>query len=130
MIYKLHPSEYGEWKRWYPELINSELEIISDNMHDIYYYIGNSDYVVGISSTVLFEAVEFDVGIMIIKERDYRKAEILYQNGFASLITSESELEEKVVCGCNGKQRVGDKNLFMKNSVENIKRELKKILIS
>ena len=130
MIYKLHPSEYGEWKKWYPDLVNSELEIVSENTHDIYYYIGNSDYIVGISSTVLFEAVEFNARVFIIKEKDYRKAEVLCQYNMASFIRNESELEERVVSDHMEKPQVDKGRFFKKDSVENIKRELKEIISS
>ena len=130
MIYKLHPSEYGEWEKWYPDLVNSELEIVSENTHDIYYYIGNSDYIVGISSTVLFEAVAFNARVFIIKEKDYRKAEVLCQYNMASFIRSESELEERIISDHMERLQVDNGRFFKKDSVENIKRELKKIISS
>lgn len=128
MVYKLHPSEYQEWKEWYPDLINSGLEIISNNEHDIYYYIGNSDYVVGISSTVLFEATEFNTRIFVIKEKDYRKSEVLYQWNMAELVTNECELADKILEPHLDVQQVTEKKYFTKDSIQNIRRELKNIM--
>lgn len=132
MIYKLHPSEYNQWKRLYPVLIGSGLEIISENKHDIYYYIGNSNCVIGISSTVLFEATMFNTKIFIIKERDYRKAEALYQSNMAELVTSEKELSEKIVNDLMHSEDVqlATKMFFKRNSIKNIKSALKKIILS
>lgn len=128
MIYKLHPSEYGQWQEWYPHLANSGLEIVADNLHDIYYYIGHSDYVVGISSTVLFEATEFNTEICIIKERDYRKAEILYKNNMAYLVESVEQLVDGVICNSMKDILEKTRKYFAKNSIKNIQKQLEEIL--
>lgn len=128
MIYKLHPVEYDQWKQLYPNLLNSGLEIISDNLHDVYYYIGNSDYVVGISSTVLFETTMFSARIFVIAAGDYRKAEALYQYNMAELVTSERELEEKIVQTSLEICQQNNEVYFKNDSIHNIKKELKKIL--
>jgi len=128
MVYKLHPSEYGEWENWYPNLVNSGLEIVSSNKHDIYYYIGNSDYIVGISSTVLFEATEFDTKIFVVKEKDYRKSEVLYRCNMATLIENENELVEKIADNYRECKKVGDIEYFKKDSIYNINAALEKIM--
>lgn len=128
MVYKLHPSEYGEWEKWYPDLINSGLEIVSNNVHDIYYYIGNSDYIVGISSTALFEATEFDTKIFVIQEKDYRKSEVLYQCNMATLISDENDLVEKITQNEPENRQTSNTKYFKKDSVKNIKEALKQIV--
>lgn len=128
MIYKLHPSEYECWHKWYPHLIGSGLEIVKDNTHDIYYYIGHSDYVVGISSTVLFEATEFDTRIFIIKAQDYRKSEILYKNKLASLIDNIDELIIEINQETVEQNTTKVNGYFKKNAVRNIQRQLNKII--
>lgn len=128
MVYKLHPAEYDQWRNLYPALVNSGLEIVSDNRHDVYYYLGNSDYVVGISSTVLFEATMFRTKIFIIRERDYRKTEALYQYNMAELITSQNELAEKILVGLLKDQWSAGKTFFEKNSIENIRTALEMII--
>lgn len=92
IIYKLHPSEYSDWGSRYPKLKQLNIDIIDNNNHDIYYYLNRSNYVIGISSTVLFEAMLFDIGIIIIKESDYEKTEIIHKKGMAKLVSSINEL--------------------------------------
>lgn len=128
IIYKLHPCEYNDWKTWYPELENSGLEVISNNLHDIYYYLGHSDYVAGISSTVLFEAIEFNTQIFVIKDGDYRKAEYLYQNDYACLVESSDRLVEAIVNPVEKRQVVRENEYFKMNGMQNIRNEIKRIL--
>lgn len=92
IIYKLHPSEYSTWKEHYLGLTQYKISIVSNNLHDIYYYLGHSDYVIGISSTVLFEAMMFDINIIILREQDYIKCKAIYENNCANLVSSVKEL--------------------------------------
>ena len=126
MIYKLHPDEYAKWKSTYPQLVNSGLEIISENRHDIYYYLGHSDYVVGTSSTALYEASAFQTDIYIIRGGDYRMSRVLYENGYAQLVTDVDMLAEKILHPVA--DRKNTKSYFEKNAIANMKRELDKIM--
>lgn len=128
MIYKLHPAEYNDWKSWYPELKDSGLEIIEDNLHDIYYYLGHSDYVVGISSTVLFEATGFNTQIFVVKDGDYRKAEYLYRNDHARLVENVEQLIDEIEHPARKKQAEEENKYFKMNSIQNIQREIKRII--
>ena len=92
IIYKLHPSEYNTWKEQYLNLTEYKISIVNSNLHDIYYYLGHSDYVIGISSTVLFEAMMFNVNIIILREQDYIKCKAIYENNCATLVSSAEEL--------------------------------------
>lgn len=127
MIYKLHPDEYGQWKREYPQLEGSGVEVISENKHDIYYYLGHADYVIGTVSTVLYEATAFDTEIFIICGGSYRQSAMLYENGYAQLVTNIDALSDKILNPVldNSKNK---ENYFEKNAIENMKRELNKIM--
>lgn len=128
MIFKLHPCEYRDWKAWYPQLEHSGLEIVSDNQHDIYYYLGHSDYVVGISSTALFEAMEFDTQIFVIKDGDYRKAEYLYQNSNACLVETVEQLAEGLLITNDKKLDKKDNKYFTTNSIQNIQKQIERLI--
>ncbi len=126
MIYKLHPDEYAAWKSIYPQLCNSGLEIIDNNNKDIYYYLGLADYVIGITSSSLYQATAFDAEIFIVKGGQYQISDILYKNGYAHLVTSEDMIVDKIINSVEGKG--ASKSYFEKNAIENIKRELNKIM--
>lgn len=97
IIYKLHPLEYGEWRKFYPELEDTGIEVIDNNSHDIYYFLGMSDYVVGISSTTLFEAMQFEIKIIIIKGENSLICEPIYTNGHASLAMKEKDMLDIII---------------------------------
>lgn len=128
MIFKLHPCEYNDWREWYPELENSGLEVVSNDLHDIYYYLGHADYVVGISSTVLFEAIEFNCQIFVIKDGDYRKVEYLYQNHYASLIESADQIIDEMENHPVSSQETKENEYFKVNSIQNVQDQIKRIL--
>ena len=94
VVYKLHPSEYSCWKKNYPNLIKSGIKIVETNEHDIYYYLGHSDVVVGISSTTLYEALMFNTKIVVLKYQEYDICEPLYKNGCAALVSSVEEIND------------------------------------
>lgn len=107
---------------------HSGLEIVSDNQHDIYYYLGHSDYVVGISSTALFEAMEFDTQIFVIKDGDYRKAEYLYQNSNACLVETVEQLAEGLLITNDKKLEKKDNKYFTTNSIQNIQKQIERLI--
>lgn len=128
IICKLHPSEYAVWKIIHPELENSTVETVADNINDIYYYLGQSDFVVGISSTALFEATEFNTSIFIIKENDFRKAEYLYTNNNATLVEDTNHLIRGIKNEIKKKQKQKKDGYFKLNSINNIRIQITDIL--
>lgn len=127
MIYKLHPDEYSAWKSVYPQLPNSGLEIIDDNKHDIYYFLGQADYVIGTSSSSLYQATAFDTEIFILRGGFYKASKILYENGYAQLVTSVDMIVDKIINSV--KLDRPKESYFEKNAIENIKRELNRIMM-
>lgn len=126
IIYKLHPHEYGIWEKisQYHQLANSGIEIISENKHDIYFYLGQADYVVGNVSTALYEATEFDAEIFIICCGNYKGSEVLYEGGYAQLVTSVEMLADEILNPVSHNK----KSYFEKNAIVNMKRELSRIM--
>lgn len=128
IVYKLHPYEYGIWteKGQYRQLTDSGIEIISENEHDIYFYLSQADYVVGNVSTALYEATEFETEIFIICGGNYKDSAMLYENGYAQLVTNVDMLADAILNSvpCNKNKE----SYFEKNAIENMKRELGRIM--
>lgn len=65
--YKLHPGEYGRWKK-YPNLLQlsnyNNIEIIEDI--DLYELFSSSEYQIGVFSTALYEGIEFDCKTILL----------------------------------------------------------------
>ncbi len=93
---KLHPSEYTNWKNKYRALKKSGVEVVSDSKHDIYYYLAVSDYMIGIASTVLFEATRFKCKIMILKVGRYFNSESIIQTGNGIYIESMEDAVQRI----------------------------------
>lgn len=126
MIYKLHPDEYGRYKSKYAQLSDCGVEVISENKHDIYYYLGQADYVIGTESTALYEATVFGLEIFIINGGSYSLSKMLYEKGYAQLVTSVDMLADRVL---NPIPYAKNKeSYFEKNAIENMKRELDRIM--
>ena len=94
---KLHPSEYTNWKEKYPKLVESGVDVVSDSRHDIYYYLAVSDYMIGISSTVLFEASRFKCKMMILKVGRYVSSESIIRTGNGVYIESMEEAYNRIM---------------------------------
>lgn len=126
IVFKLHPSEYAVWRDIYKN-VPEEVCIVDNNERDIHYYLANSDFVVGINSTALFEASYYPVDIFILREESYQNMEILIKAGGGSLIQDESELLHHVL-NDNADNSKRDKCVYKRNAIENINREIEKIL--
>lgn len=128
IIYKLHPTEYQDWKKKYPQLKESNLEVIDNNDHDIYYYLSRADYVIGISSTSLFEAMMFRTQIMVIKAMDYKKTEAVYSNRCAVLVSSVDEAAGIIENRGKVRKQYDCDFYFKKHSIKNMNEAIKIIL--
>ncbi|QWB99437.1 hypothetical protein KHQ88_04530 [Mycoplasmatota bacterium] len=96
VILKLHPGEYGRWKKEYPWLIDSKIEVIDHNKHDIHYYFAKSDIQVGVSSTALFEGLAYGLKTYVYKAFSFNYMEELYESGYATLVDSPLELINEI----------------------------------
>lgn len=93
---KLHPSQYTNWKKKFRNLQDSGVCVVDDNRHNIYYYLAVSDYLIGIASTVLFEATRFTCDIMILKKGRYFNSDSLIQKGIGIFVNSTDEIMERI----------------------------------
>jgi len=83
IIYKLHPGEYDRWREYdslrelqrYPNV-----EIVDNNRKPLYRILAESQYVVGVYSTAIFESLRFGCRIILLNiagiEYMYKFAEV------------------------------------------------------
>ncbi len=68
--YKLHPGEYSRYKSEYPELMPAtdlpNVEIIDNNEQNLYYHLNTSEYVIGVYSTAVYEALAFGCKVVVL----------------------------------------------------------------
>ena len=68
VIYKLHPGEYDRWKE-YGSLVELQkkynVTVIDDNSLPLYRILAESEYVIGVYSTVIFESYHFNCRVIL-----------------------------------------------------------------
>lgn len=69
ILYKLHPGEYHRWRQYESLVRLSEydnVKVIDNNEIPLYRLLAESRYLIGLSSTVIFEALSFGCNIFLI----------------------------------------------------------------
>ena len=67
VLYKLHPNEMKAWRRLYPELEGSGVEVLDDPRRSIYDIFNGADVTVGAYSTALVEGFLWDVPAFVLR---------------------------------------------------------------
>lgn len=96
VYFKLHPSEYSNWRRKYRNLEQSGVRVVDDSKHNIYYYLAISDFVIGIASNALFEATRFNCHILLLKKGRYYYAKEIVEAGCGKYIGSVEDAIEQI----------------------------------
>lgn len=103
IIYKLHPGEYDRWKSDYPDLVKlSELKnvtVVDNNNTNLYSYLAESEYVIGVYSTAIYEALAFDCKVMCVNLSGIEYLEDVIENGFVKLISVPQDISRFLESG-------------------------------
>lgn len=87
--YKLHPSEFDQWRSRYRELskceTNGKIKVISDQK-SLYDLFEQCRYVIGVYSTAIYESLMCGCKTFIIKIEGYQYMEYLIENGYVKLL--------------------------------------------
>lgn len=101
VVYRLHPGEFLRWKTEYKELYeNRELEnlkISDNNEKNLYEYLFESEYLIGVNSTVIYEALEIELKIGIIKLFGYEYVEDLINDNIIHAFNENERINLKVL---------------------------------
>lgn len=100
LVLKLHPSEFEIWKKEYPELLELEKKyplVIIDNFEkSIYDWLKESEHVVGVSSTCLYEALLFNCKVHLLNLPSVESMKALVERKIASISNNGKELVENI----------------------------------
>lgn len=98
IVYKLHPSEYVDWKERYDfgDML-SRIEVIDNGNRDLYEYFAESDVQIGVYSTSIYEGLGFDLPTCIYRMEGSFTMDKLCDVGLAEAITTPKELEEYIL---------------------------------
>ncbi len=95
--YKLHPSEFGNWKSKYPELAESadkERIVVIKNEKSIYELFGICNYVVGVYSTAIYESLVYGCKTFLINIEGFQYMDYLIQNGYVKLLMDRFSFDD------------------------------------
>lgn len=126
ITFKLHPEEYGCWNNIYKELPDS-VKVVDNNENDIHYYLARADFVIGITSTALFEAAIYSAKIIVLEEDGWQNMDILLKAGRASCVHDFSELLLTVMDD-TVQNSMSNTCFYAENAMENINNEIEKII--
>ncbi|MEZ5104224.1 MAG: hypothetical protein R2757_07000 [Draconibacterium sp.] len=98
--YKLHPGEYARWESDYQDLVNigkySNVEIIDNNETNLYEYLSKSEYVVGVYSTAVYEALAFGCKVILLDLPGVEYMSELIQNKYVGFAKDFLEVHEQI----------------------------------
>lgn len=129
IVYKLHPVEYGNWKKAYGSyLLHPNIDVAGDKSKIIYDFFMDAEWVLGMQSTCLYEATAFDVKIAIVDSPFKRDYEEFFELGRANLISSVDDflgiINQKNV------NSMASTAWFENNSMERVQRAIDDIIAS
>lgn len=129
IVYKLHPSEYLQWQRNYPWLIDTDIRIIDNDSVPLYRLFAESKVQLGVGSTAIYEGLFFGLKTYLLNLPRIEDMEPLIKNQYATVVTSVDELIAKLEDGqCNGP--VDTEQFFKRNSIHNISKAIDDIISS
>jgi len=134
IIYKLHPGEYDRWRRDYPWLLSSNVEVIDNNNNDIHFYLSTAKIQVGVYSTVLYEGLNYPLKTIIMKIPGYENIKDLIDNKNIFLANNSIAIME-IIYNFEKNLNVSLNNdqiffIWESNSLNNIESEIKNIINS
>ncbi len=93
IYYKLHPGEFVNLNR-YNELLDSHFNFSTiSSERELYDLLAESEYVVGVASTVMFEAIYFNCKLICVKLTGYEYMEYLISEGIPLVENAEEAVK-------------------------------------
>jgi hypothetical protein len=92
IIYKLHPAEFSNWNDTYPELVKSDIKVVDDRDHNLYYYFALADIQIGVYSTSIYEGLRFGLKTYIYRIFGYEQMIDLITEKAVKAFTNLEEL--------------------------------------
>lgn len=117
IVYKLHPGEYGRWKREYTTLVDSTVTVV-DTDPSLYELFAESTIQVGVGSTALYEGLAFDLDTYVFDLPSSSILDPIVAEGGARKVASVAELAECIKNGGSGEVCIS--NVFYMNEEEKI----------
>jgi hypothetical protein len=97
LVYKLHPGEQDRWRSDYPELVEASrlrnVEVVDDNTRNLHAYFAESQHVVGVFSTAIYEGLAFGCRTFVVDLPGIEYMSDLIARGIVTKVESVADLE-------------------------------------
>jgi len=117
LVYKLHPSENVVWKKLYPWLVDSGVQVMKDGERSLYELFAESKVQVGVYSTSIYEGLGFGLHTYLLDMPGIKKMSHLLEHKYALKVGSVRELRALLEKQEPAK-RVPGEEFFRRNSLE------------
>ena len=133
VIYKLHPAEKLSWKKLYPWLLKACNVEVVDTDTSVYNFLVSTKHVVGVISSVLYEAMAFGCNVYLWNNKNFNSELLsmsyLIDNKMVELFECEAELLNKIMGRGNAHGDITSSDIFYKrNSINNINTAIQNII--
>ena len=126
VVYKLHPKEHDVAEDRYPHLTDSDVTVVSDDP-PLYRIFAESKAQVGVSSTALYEGLNFGLETYVFQLLGSEYMRYLLDNGYATEVTSTNDLVSELSAAVSDSY-VQSEYFFEPNPVENFQDGLDDVL--
>jgi len=126
VVFKLHPSEYDQWRDAYPWLISSNVTVIAGDNPPLYELFSRATAQIGFNSTALFEGLAFDLETYVYECAPVPEMQRLAE---ANAVTTVADIEELVTAIIVSEQATIDINrLFKCDALANVRQSLDRLV--
>lgn len=118
IIYKLHPGEFLSWKNNYPQLVNSKVKVIQDEV-DLYDLFCRCKLQIGVASTAVYEGLGFGLKTLIYNCSEAIHLMDLCEDQAALLVNNEQDIATVLANGTELLPDIGER-FWKSNACNNI----------
>jgi hypothetical protein len=98
IIFKPHPLEtILENQKYFDYLSENNITVINNKNFNLYKILKKTKYVLGVSSTVLYEALAFNCSIFVLKIHGYERLKRLISLKLVNLISNVQEFQKRTI---------------------------------
>jgi hypothetical protein len=127
IIVKLHPDESDGWEIKYPWLTTAPLTVIDKNQPPLYKLLASSTVQVGVTSTVLYEGLTFNLETYLIDDFRPMRTDHLVSDGLAKFVGGPEDLFNTLRTEWSP-EKIDSRYYFEENPCINIKNAIDDIL--
>lgn len=92
VIYKLHSGEYDCWRKAYPWLEESDIQVIDGQTPGLYELFSTAKWQVGVYSTAIYEGLTFGCQTYLVDLPGVASVNDLIESGYAQLVSIPEEI--------------------------------------